>query len=69
MGKWLIIGRNGLVSNQSPRRKVKWFSVTSNALVLGQMVSYKPKWFSVTTVGLRRNRQKYKREIGKSSLK
>ena len=33
------------------------------------MVYYKPKWFSVTAVGLRNNRQKYKREMDKSSLK
>ena len=36
------------------------------------MVSYKPKWFRVTAVGavgLRRNRQKYKSEMEKSSLK
>ena len=36
------------------------------------MVSYKSKWFRVTAVGavgLRRNRQKYKSEMEKSSLK
>ena len=37
-------------------RDDKWFSTNRNGLVL-------------LTVGLRRNRQKYKKEIGKSSLK
>ena len=40
-----------------------------NGLAWRQMVYYKPKWFSVTAVGLRNNRQKYKREMDKSSLK
>ena len=38
------------------KRDDKWFSK-------------KPKWFSATAVGLRRNRQKYKSEMGKSSWK
>ena len=38
------------------KRDDKWFSKT-------------PKWFSATAVGLRRNRQKYKSEMDKSSLK
>ena len=33
IGKWLIVGRNGLVSHQSTHRKVKCFSVTTKGLV------------------------------------
>ena len=41
IGKWLILGCNGLVSHQSTHRKVKCFSVTTKGLgfLLFQIVS------------------------------
>ena len=33
IGKWLIVGRNGLVTHQPTQRRVKWFSVTTKGLV------------------------------------
>ena len=38
IGKWLIVGLNGLVSYQSTHLKVKWFSVTTKGLVQTEMV-------------------------------
>ena len=69
IGKWWIVSRNSLVLHQSSHRKMKRFSVTPKGLAWRQMVECKPIWCSITAVGLRRNRQKYKSEMDKSSLK
>ena len=38
IGKWLIVGHNGLVSHQSTHRKMKCFSVTTKGSVQTEMV-------------------------------
>ena len=37
IGKWLIVGHNGLVTHQATHWKVKWFSTNQIDLVLQQL--------------------------------